>query len=190
MDVDPEVVAAFEQALGVLRTLGAEVRDLTIPAFDLARSFFLILVAEAFAYHEHDLRTKPELYGDVLRERLLAGALVTAAEYVQAQRVRMQTCAEVADAMKTVDILATPTTLTPAPSFKASYDVSLGFPRSNMGPFNLTGQPTLALPCGVSKAGLPIGFQLSGRPWEETTVFRLGHAYQQATDWHTKRPPV
>ena len=190
MDVDPDVVGAFENALDVLRKLGAEVRDLTIPAFDLARAFFLILAAEAFAYHEHDLRTKPELYGDVLRERLLAGALITASEYIQAQRIRMQTCAEVTEAMKSVDILATPTTVTPAPSFKASYDTSLAFPRSNMGPFNLTGQPTLAIPCGFSKSGLPIGFQVSGRPWEETTVFRLGHAYQQATDWHTRRPKL
>lgn len=190
MDVDPEIKQAFEDALGVLRKLGAEVRDLTIPAFDLARSFFLILVAEAYAYHEHDLKAKPELYGDVLRERMLSGALVTASEYVQAQRVRMQTCAEVAEAMKTVDVLATPTTLTPAPSFKASYDVTLAFPRSNMGPFNLTGQPTLGLPMGFSKSGLPLGFQLSGRAFEETTVFRLGHAYQKATDWHTRRPPV
>jgi aspartyl-tRNA(Asn)/glutamyl-tRNA(Gln) amidotransferase subunit A len=190
MDVDPEIRQAFEDALGVLKKLGAEVRDLTIPAFDLARSFFLILVAEAYAYHQHDLKTKPELYGDVLRERMLSGALVTASEYVQAQRVRMQTCAEVAEAMKTVDVLATPTTLTPAPSFKASYDVTLGFPRSNMGPFNLTGQPTVAVPMGFSKSGLPLGFQLSGRAFEETTVLRLGHAYQKATDWHTRRPPV
>ena len=92
-DCDVEVAAAFENALGVLRQLGAEIRDVTIPAFDLSRSFLLILVSEAFAYHEHDLRTRPELYGDVLRERLMAGALVTASEYVQAQRVRMQTCA-------------------------------------------------------------------------------------------------
>jgi len=190
MDLDPELGQAFETALGVLKGLGAEVRDLTIPAFDLARSFFLILVAEAYAYHERDLKTKPELYGDVLRERLMSGALVTASEYVQAQRVRMQTCAEVDEAMKSVDVLVTPTTIGPAPSFKASYDTSLGFPRSNMGPFNLTGQPTVAVPCGFTKGGLPLGFQLSGRAFEETTVLRLGHAYQQATDWHTRRPPV
>ena len=188
--VDPEIVTAFEEALGVLKKLGAEVRDVTIPAFDLARSFFLIMVSEAFAYHEKDLRTKPELYGDVLRERLLTGALVTASEYVQAQRVRMQTCAEVAEAMKTVDVLATPTTIAPATPFKVAYDPELAFPRSNMAPFNLTGQPTLALPCGFSKSGLPLGFQLSGRAFEETTVLRLGHAYQKATDWHTRRPSV
>ena len=189
-DCDVEVAAAFENALGVLRQLGAEIRDVTIPAFDLSRSFLLILVAEAFAYHEHDLRTRPELYGDVLRERLMAGALVTASEYVQAQRVRMQTCAEVAETLKTVDVLATPTTPRPAGSFEVMHDPELAFPKSNMPPFNLTGQPTLALSCGFSRSGLPLSLQLAGRPFEETTVLRLGHAYQQATDWHTRRPPV
>ena len=189
-DVDAEIVRAFEDALGVLRKLGAEVRDLTVPSFDLSRSFFLILAAEAFAYHEQDLRTKPELYGEVLRERIMAGGLVTASEYVQAQRVRMQICADVADVMKTVDVLATPTTPKPATPFKVAYDPELAFPRTNMPPFNLTGQPTLALPCGFSATGLPLSLQLSGRAFEETTVLRLGHAYQIATDWHTRRPPV
>ena len=189
-DADADLVQAFEQSLGVLRTLGAEVRDLTIPSFDLSRSFFLILVSEAFAYHEHDLRTKPELYGEVLRERIMTGALVTASEYVQAQRIRMQVCADVAGVMKSVDVLATPTTPKPATPFKVAYDPELAFPRSNMPPFNLTGQPTLALPCGFATSGLPVSLQLAGRPFEETTVLRLGHAYQTATDWHTRRPRV
>jgi aspartyl-tRNA(Asn)/glutamyl-tRNA(Gln) amidotransferase subunit A len=189
-DADREVVQAFEDALGVLRGLGAEVRDLTIPSFNLSRSFFLILAAEAFAYHEHDLRTRPGLYGEVLRERLMTGALVTASEYVQAQRIRMQICAEVAAVMKGVDILATPTTPKPATPFTVAYDPELAFPRTNMPPFNLTGQPTLAVPCGLSPTGLPLSLQLSGRPFEETTVLRLGHAYQTATDWHRRRPPL
>jgi aspartyl-tRNA(Asn)/glutamyl-tRNA(Gln) amidotransferase subunit A len=189
-EVDEEIVRAFDEALGTLRKLGAEVRDLTIPAFDLSRSFFLILAAEAYAYHQHDLKAHPELYGEVLRERMLTGALVTASEYVQAQRIRMRLCADVAEAMKTVDVLATPTTPKPATRYTVATDPSLAFPKSNMAPFNLTGQPTLALPCGFSKSGLPLGFQLSGRPFEETTVFRLGHAYQQATDWHTRHPQV
>ena len=189
-DVDAEVVRAFEEALGTLRKLGAEVHDLKIPTFDLSRSFFLILAAEAYAYHQNDLKAHPELYGEVLRERLLTGALVTASEYVQAQRIRMQLCADVAEAMKSIDVLATPTTPKPATPYKVATDPDLAFPKSNMAPFNLTGQPTLALPCGFSASGLPLGFQLSGRAFEETTVFRLGHAYQKATDWHTRRPPV
>ncbi len=189
-DADTDNVRAFEDALGTLRKLGADVRDLQIPAFNLSRSFMLIMLSEAFAYHEQDLRLHPELYGEMLRERLLTGALVTGPEYVQAQRVRMQICADVAEVMKTVDVLATPTTPKTAPTFKTMYDPELAFPRTNMPPFNLTGQPTLALPCGLSASGLPLSLQLSGRAFEEATVLRLGHAYQRATDWHTRRPPV
>jgi len=189
-DADTDNVRAFEDALGTLRKLGADVRDLQIPAFNLSRSFMLIMLSEAFAYHEQDLRLHPELYGEMLRERLLTGALVAGPEYVQAQRVRMQICADVAEVMKTVDVLATPTTPKTAPTFKTMYDPELAFPRTNMPPFNLTGQPTLALPCGLSASGLPLSLQLSGRAFEETTVLRLGHAYQRATDWHTRRPPV
>ncbi len=189
-DADTDNVRAFEDALGTLRKLGADVRDLQIPAFNLSRSFMLIMLSEAFAYHEQDLRLHPELYGEMLRERLLTGALVAGPEYVQAQRVRMQICADVAEVMKTVDVLATPTTPKTAPTFKTMYDPELAFPRTNMPPFNLTGQPTLALPCGLSASGLPLSLQLSGRAFEEATVLRLGHAYQRATDWHTRRPPV
>jgi len=189
-DADTDNVRAFEDALGTLRKLGADVRDLQIPAFNLSRSFMLIMLPEAFAYHEQDLRLHPELYGEMLRERLLTGALVAGPEYVQAQRVRMQICADVAEVMKTVDVLATPTTPKTAPTFKTMYDPELAFPRTNMPPFNLTGQPTLALPCGLSASGLPLSLQLSGRAFEEATVLRLGHAYQRATDWHTRRPPV
>src|SRR5258705_9286484 len=93
-DVDPEIQRAFEEALETLRKLGAEVRDVRIPSLHAAHSFLLILVAEAFAYHERDLRERPELYGEVARERLLSGALVTASEYTQAQRIRSEICRE------------------------------------------------------------------------------------------------
>lgn len=189
-DVDPEVEGAFEAAVGVLRGLGVEVREVDMPTLDRAHAFLLIILAEAYAYHERDLRTRPELYGDVLRERLLAGALVTASEYVQAQRVRAQLCDEMAAALRDVDVLATPTTPRPATPFAVAHDPEFGFPRSNMLPFNATGLPALAVPCGFSAAGLPLSLQLSGRPFEESTVLRLGHAYQQATTWHARRPPV
>jgi aspartyl-tRNA(Asn)/glutamyl-tRNA(Gln) amidotransferase subunit A len=188
--IDPEVAQAFEAALGTLRGLGAEVRDVSIPSLHTTPAFLLILMAEAFAYHERDLREHPELYGDVLRERILAGALVTAAEYTQAQRLRAQLCGEVAEVLRHVDVLATPTTTTPATSFTRAQDPEVAFPRSNMAPFNLTGLPTLALPCGFASAGLPLSVQLAGRPFEEATVLRVGHAYEQATPWHARRPPL
>ena len=188
--IDPEVAAAFEAALGTLRGLGAEVRDVGIPSLGATPSFLLILMAEAFAYHERDIRERPELYGDVLRERILTGALVTAAEYTQAQRLRARLCRETAEVLRDVDVLATPTTPKPATPFKTAQDPESGFPRSNMPPFNLTGSPTLALPCGFSSSRLPLSLQLAGRPFEEETVLRVGHAYEQATTWHTRRPPV
>jgi aspartyl-tRNA(Asn)/glutamyl-tRNA(Gln) amidotransferase subunit A len=188
--IDPEVERAFEEALDTLRRLGADVRDVEIPSLGVTHSFLLILMAEAFAYHERDIRAHPELYGDVMRERILAGALVTASEYMQAQRLRAQLCREMTEALQGVDVLATPTTPRPATPFAMAHDPAFGFPRSNMPPFNLTGVPALALPCGMSSSGLPLSLQLAGRPFEEGTVLRVGHAYEKATTWHTRRPPV
>jgi aspartyl-tRNA(Asn)/glutamyl-tRNA(Gln) amidotransferase subunit A len=188
--IDSEVERAFEEALATLRRLGAEVRDVQIPSLAATPSFLLILMAEAFAYHERDIRLHPELYGDVLRERILTGALVTASEYMQAQRIRSEICREMSEALGSVDVLATPTTVKPATTFAQAQNPEFGFPRSNMPPFNLTGSPTLALPCGFSASGLPLSLQLAGRPFEEGTVLRVGHAYERATQWHTRRPPV
>jgi aspartyl-tRNA(Asn)/glutamyl-tRNA(Gln) amidotransferase subunit A len=188
--IDPEVAQAFEGALITLRELGAEVRDVTIPSLHTTPAFLLILMAEAFAYHARDICEHPELYGDVLRERILTGALVTAAEYTQAQRLRAQLGREMAEVLQDVDVLATPTTPAPATPFTVAQDPEFGFPRSNMPPFNLTGLPTLALPCGFTSSGLPLSLQLAGRPFEEGMVLQVGHVYEQATLWHTRRPPV
>ena len=185
---DPEVATAFEASLGTLRGLGADLRDVEIPHIWDAPSFMVIMAAEAFAYHERDLRECPEMYGDLLRERLLHGGLYTGAEYVQAMRLRERLRREMLDVLRTVDLLATPTSSKPASTFDTAYDTSVGFPRSNMPPFNLGGLPALALPCGFTSDGLPISLQLAGRPFDEATVLRAGHAYEQATEWHTRRP--
>jgi aspartyl-tRNA(Asn)/glutamyl-tRNA(Gln) amidotransferase subunit A len=188
--VDDEVARAFEEAMATLRRLGADVRDVEIPGLQATHSFLLIMLAEAYAYHERDIREHPELYGEVLRERMLAGAVVTGAEYIQAQRIRSRICDETAAVLRDVDILATPTTPRPATPFAQAHDPNFGFPKSNMPPFNITGLPTLALPCGFSSSGLPLSLQLSGRPFAEALVLRVGHVYEQATTWHTRRPPV
>jgi aspartyl-tRNA(Asn)/glutamyl-tRNA(Gln) amidotransferase subunit A len=188
--VAPEAAAAFETSLGVLRDLGATVEDVEIPGIHAAPAFMVILLTEAFAYHERDLRERPGLYGEVLREKLLAGALFTAAEYAQAQRLRAKLCAEVAEVLRRVDLLATPTTPNAAPPFRVVLDPDFPFLKSNMAPFNMTGLPTLAVPCGFSTSGLPLSLQLAGRPFDEATVLRAGHAYEQAAGWHARRPPL
>jgi aspartyl-tRNA(Asn)/glutamyl-tRNA(Gln) amidotransferase subunit A len=185
-----EVGAAFEASLETLRRLGAEVRDVEIPSIHDVSAFMVIMLTEAFAYHERDLRTRPDLYGDVLREKLMIGGLLTASEYVQAQRVRARLQAETAAVLREVDLLASPTAVVPAPTFATVWDPDFPFARSNMAPFNMTGLPALALPCGFSSTGLPLSLQLAGRPFDEATVLRAGHAYEQATEWHGRRPAV
>jgi aspartyl-tRNA(Asn)/glutamyl-tRNA(Gln) amidotransferase subunit A len=188
--IEPEVGAAFETSMRTLEKLGATVSEVVIPSIDTAWAFMAIVLAEAFAYHERDLRERPQLYGDVLRERFQAGGLITAGEYVQAQRLRSRLRAEMSEVLKTVDVLATPTMTGPATPFARAFDPNFGFPKSNMAPFNFTGLPALALPGGFSSSGLPLSLQIAGRAFEEATVLRVGHAYEQATEWHTRRPPV
>ena len=185
---DPEVAAAFEASLGTLRSLGADVRDVSLRHIWDSPSFMVIMASEAFAYHERDLRERPHLYGDLMRTRLLHGGLYTAGEYVQAMRLRERLRREMLDALRSVDLFATPTTPKPAPTFEMAYDRSVGFPRSNTPPFNVSGLPALALPCGFTRDGLPISLQLAGRPFDEATVLRAGHAYEHATEWHRRRP--
>src|SRR5262245_38460243 len=162
--IDPEVEKGFEQALATLRQLGASVEDVQIPSIQSAGAFMAIMLSEAFAYHEHDLREHPERFGELLRERLLAGGLITASEYVQAQRIRTRLQADMAAALRRVDVLATPTSPKPAPTFTQVYDPDYGFPRGNTGPFNMTGLPSLAVPCGFTTSGLPISLQITGVP--------------------------
>jgi aspartyl-tRNA(Asn)/glutamyl-tRNA(Gln) amidotransferase subunit A len=188
--LDPEVGAAFEASLRELEKLGATVRDVEIPTIHTAPAFMVIMLAEAWAYHERDLRERAHLYGDVLRERFTAGGLLSAGEYMQAQRLRSRLCADVNDVLKSVDVLATPTQTGPATPFVKAFDPSFGFPKSNMSPFNMTGLPALALPNGFSKSGLPLSLQIAGRAFDEATVLRVGHTYERATEWHTRRPPV
>jgi aspartyl-tRNA(Asn)/glutamyl-tRNA(Gln) amidotransferase subunit A len=187
-EVKPEVAEAFEQAMGTLRRLGADVRDVRIPSIWAAPAFMVIMLSEAFAYHARDLRERPLLYGEVLREKLMAGALFTGDEYVQAQRLRTRLREDMHQALGEVDVLATPTMTGTAPAFSTVLDPNFPFARSNMAPFNMTGLPALALPCGFATDGLPISLQLAGRPFDEATVLRAGHAYEQGTEWHRRRP--
>ena len=158
-DADNEVAAAFEASLATLRTLGADVRDVAIPGIWDSPSF---------------TSRRPGMYGELLRNRLLHGGLYTGAEYAQAMRLRERLRRQMLDVFGTVDLLATPTAPKPGPTFAEAYDASVGFPLSNMPPFNLSGLPALALPCGFTRAGLPISLQLAGRPFDDATVLRAG----------------
>ena len=172
----------------VLRDLGAEVREINLPAVQHAGAIFLtILLAEAVAYHENWMRERPGKYGRDMWRRLLPGLGFSALDYVHAQRGRTLLFRQIDEAMKTVDFIATPTMPRTGMTFAES-QVAPPVPSS---PFtrlaNITGQPSISLPCGFHE-GLPIGLLLTGRAFEEAAVLRIANAYEKATEWHRRRP--
>jgi len=120
---------------------------------------------------------------------------VSAVDYVLAQRARTFLTREFIQTLRDVDVLVTPATIAPAAPLEDSHQaasslaMSLEYTRFTS-PFNLTGLPALSVPCGFTAKGLPIGLQIAGRPFDEATVLRVGHAYQETTDWHVRRPPL
>ena len=140
--------------------------------------------------HEPWLKSRYNDYGKNLRDRITLGAFFSAADYMAAIRFRRELQEELAKAMGDIDLLVLPTTPGPAPRLA---DVpSLGaFETPNFTiPFNLTGSPALALCNGYSASGLPLSLQIVGRPFEDATVLRAGHAYERATPWKERRPAL
>jgi aspartyl-tRNA(Asn)/glutamyl-tRNA(Gln) amidotransferase subunit A len=190
-ELNAEVKQAVLAALDRLQAAGATIADVELPHAAIAQhAQRAIMLGEAYAYHELDLQTRSELYGKYTRQAIQQGALYTAADYVQAQRVRSFFRDEVARVLADVDVLVTPTALSVAPTFEG-YDVDAmrGLP-SFMGMWNLTGLPALNICCGFSEERLPIGLQIIGKPFDEPMVFKIGDAYQRLTDWHTRRPRI
>jgi aspartyl-tRNA(Asn)/glutamyl-tRNA(Gln) amidotransferase subunit A len=189
--VHDETSAVFEAGLEVLRDLGAVLVELDGGCFALARKANqTILVCEAYAYHERRLQQAPELYGSSVRRRILEGAFLSAADYIQAQRARAALNQQIHANFTQVEVFATPTMPRPADSF-ATLDPDEANRRPNLtNPFNLTGLPAISVPCGFTPRGLPVGMQIATRPFDEALALRAAHAYQQATIWHKHRPPL
>jgi aspartyl-tRNA(Asn)/glutamyl-tRNA(Gln) amidotransferase subunit A len=188
-DLDPETLAAYRQALTAFEHLGARVETVELPDVEHSTVVgWVLTVAEAFAFHEPEIQARPELFGRNFYSRVLQGALVSGADYVQAQRGRNVVCASIASVMEKVDLLALPSSAQPAWSFLDEAGRPNWKRTSFTRLFNVTGQPALSLPCGFNAAGLPIGLQLAGRPFEEATVLAAARSYEQAHDWHRRRP--
>jgi aspartyl-tRNA(Asn)/glutamyl-tRNA(Gln) amidotransferase subunit A len=195
--LDDEVAAAVERALGQLRTLGAEMRDVEITGVDggMAATFGLVL-AEAQAIHADALRTRPTDIGADVREILL-NVTPDVPLLMGALRARDALTLSMRVALESVDLLVTPTTPVVAPRIGQETVRYGGVEESILmamirctAPFNASGLPALSLPCGFTRAGLPIGLQLVGRPFDESTVLRAGHAYEQVTEWHDRKPSL
>lgn len=183
---DPEVLAAFNAAMEVFKSLGATVRDISLPPLGLFTDVnSMITAAEGFAIHGDWLRKTPELYGERGRLRIMAGAFISAETLVNAHRERARLTNVVATTMKDVDLLMMPTRHVTAPIL-GGYDSSVG--PSLTRPFNMTGYPALSICNGFSGAGLPISLQIAGRPFEDHIVLKAGDAFEKATLYRTIRP--
>jgi aspartyl-tRNA(Asn)/glutamyl-tRNA(Gln) amidotransferase subunit A len=188
-ELNAEVKQAVLAAVERMAAAGAVVVDVAMRYAEAARvAARVIMFSEAYAYHEPDLQTRPQLYGKYTRGQIQQGALVSAADYVQAQRARSAVKEDVLRVMSELDVLITPTMLTVAPQFEGYDPDSMVRSPSFMSIWNVTGQPAASVCCGFSEAGLPIGMQIIGKPFAEARVLRVGDAYQQLTDWHTRTP--
>ncbi len=189
--VQPEPLELAEKAIGELEKLGAKVEGITIPALEISDAAALvILLGEGYAFHERNLAERPGLYGDLNRAEFRVGGLFSMAEYVGAQRARNVLKRQYAEALTSVDMIASPTFAVVAPRHDDGPGTAVTTMPSYTGPYNLTGLPAISVPCGFTKAGLPSGLQLAGRPFEEATILRAAYAYEQATDHHLRRPAL
>jgi aspartyl-tRNA(Asn)/glutamyl-tRNA(Gln) amidotransferase subunit A len=193
--VSPEVVAAMDGAAETLAGLGAEVEEVRLPDFELFKACGrVIMTAEGYAVHEADLAARPLDYGRYTYQRLVAGAALSAADLVQAHRLRSELTRVLnRGALARCDALVTATGLTPAYRLDA-------FPRDwpppslavavQTVPFNVTGNPALAVPVGLSASGLPMGMQVVGRPFDEPTVLRVGAAFEATAGMADRWPEL
>ena len=187
----PGAVAALDAALEVLRELGAEVEKVSVsPLQDYQAVNLVIMISEGFAIHERGLASRPLDYGEVLHDRLSLAKLFSAADYVAATRRRRQLAAETAEALSRFDALVTLGAYDAAPKLDAVPKFGLIASPFLTGPWNVTGSPAIAIPTGFSAEGLPYAMQIAGRPFDEATVLRIAHAYEQATPWRERRPPI
>ena len=190
LPVEPEMQAALDEALIVMRGLGAEIRDVEAPPLCLFTACaYVICLSEAFAIHAEDFARRYDDFCESFRDRVVLGALLSGPDYVQAQRLRRQLTEDMKRASADVDVLITASAPGPAPTF-AGTDKFAMFKKPALSPaFNVTGQPVVTVCCGFSK-GLPLGIQIVGHAFGDATALAVGHAYQTATSWRSRRPEL
>ena len=196
--VDDEVKEGVLDGAEVLKDLGALIVDISIPALD--HSFAIstaIMMAESASLHIENLRNNAEDIGEDVRSRLELGTLMPALDYIKSQRSRTSFNRQLDRAFSDVDVILAPSTPIGAPFFSQSTVLINGKEESTLfllprltRPFNISGSPTISVPCGFTSSGMPIGVQLAGRIFDEPTVLNVAYLYEQATQWHTMRPKL
>lgn len=190
-EADPEMAKGIENALAVLEGLGATVQEIEIDTLQTyAACNRLILNSEAYAIHEKWLKERPEDYGDRTRERLLAGAFISASDYVNATRLRRILADRFHAAIAGLDVAITVSSMEPACRIDDDAMVDRTYGRQARAPFNVTGSPALAVPTGFSSDGMPLSMQIIGKPFDEATVYRVAAAYERETGWTRRRPAL
>ena len=197
--LQPPVHDAVQAALAAFEKLGAQIVEVEIDNIHGNISAQLTIEsAEPSTYHQRWLRERPQDYGDDVRALLEVGELLLATHYLQAQRYRTLLRNEFINAFRKVDVFVCPTLPFTATKLGATTVVIENGVEEDMlsaimqftGVASLTGLPALNVPCGFDAHGMPIGMQLIGRPFDEATLFRMGHAFQMATEFHLRAPSV
>jgi aspartyl-tRNA(Asn)/glutamyl-tRNA(Gln) amidotransferase subunit A len=189
--VSEAVRHGYENALAIWRGQGAQIVELDMPPLaDYQATTIVIMLCEAFATHEPWMREHFGAYGESLRDRIALGAVLSSADYLQAQRRRAELCAATFDAALEVDVIATPGAAKEAPRIdsvsKWGFLASSGFAK----PFNVTGWPAISVCSGFGEHGLPVAVQLAAKPFQEPLLFQVAHAFERAVDLRAKRPAI
>jgi aspartyl-tRNA(Asn)/glutamyl-tRNA(Gln) amidotransferase subunit A len=187
---DPEVTGLAEEALETFRRLGARVEHVEIPDLEPALAAARTTFVEALAAHGRTVAEHPADFSPHIHRNMEDMGRRTASEYVEAQRFRAAFRKRVAVAMRACDVIAMPTATVAAEAFRDDPPDRTPERWRNTGIFNFTGQPAISVPCGFTRAGLPIGLMIVGRAFEDATVFRFAHAFEQATPWHERHPTL
>jgi aspartyl-tRNA(Asn)/glutamyl-tRNA(Gln) amidotransferase subunit A len=192
--VDYEVKMSVIKSIELMVANGAEIVELAMPWVGKARPInFGVILPESVSIHEKMISQHADLYTPGIRSRIQSGFNVSAIDYVRALRARQWFNHQMAESMKQVDVLITPSVPIQAPTI-AECIPSPGIPGKGIelamftGVFDVTGQPSHSIPCGFTKGGMPIGMMITGHPFDESTVLRVGHAYEQLTNWHQRSP--
>jgi aspartyl-tRNA(Asn)/glutamyl-tRNA(Gln) amidotransferase subunit A len=194
--LDAEVGESVRAAIQTLERAGAHVEEVSLPLSKYAAAAGRIIsLTESAEIHEKFLRTRCADYSPDVRAGFLAGQLILGKHYMKAQRLRSLIRQEIAAALRRVDALVTPTVPIPAPRIghatveigQETIDIMSALSRLTR-PANLAGFPAISVPCGFTQGGLPVGLQLTGRPFAEATILQLAYAYEQETTWHQRQP--
>ena len=193
--VDPEVRQAVINATSVLGELGASVEEVSLPFSNYASLIlWTLLSVEPALDHCIWIRDRLQEYGHINRVKLLMGSIMPAQAYYKTQKLRSMLRSQVLEALGRYDVLVLPTCAQPAeeiegrdPAYTSKEMARPPFLMTTM--FNSANAPAISVPCGLTSQGLPIGFQIGGRPGGEETILKVAHTYEQNTPWHTMRPP-